>query len=141
LTRVLSIGRGAPSPPPAPRREAGVFQWPVRVQRAGRDAGTFWATFEVPSVARYQQLADAAPAGDAVEVFLREALIGWREINTRDGAPLEFTAEARERLLADPDVRQALMRAPGARRSPASLRPPARSCSASPPLSRPSPQS
>jgi len=99
-----------PRPGPPGRRMAGrrpVFTWPVHVP--GR--GTFKARFKVLSTDHWRDLSAHVPPDQVGIVFLREALAGWRGIVARDGSPLEFSAEARERLLADGEVRAALMTA------------------------------
>lgn len=86
-----------------------MVSWPVEVRRPGLAPQTFTARFKAVSRARFAELADGVPADQVEAVFLREAVVGWRDICRPDGSPLRFSAGAREHMIADPAVRSGLM--------------------------------
>ncbi len=87
-------------------------KWPVTVlvpQDGGKRAKyTFTAEFALLAPERERAL----KVGDiSDEDFLREVLVGWSGVQDVDGADLPFSDDARDKLIAIPYVRAALIEA------------------------------
>ena len=87
-------------------------KWPgtVLVPQDGGKRGkqTFTAEFALLPDERSRALRNGEISDDD---FLREVLVGWSGVADADGADLPFSDEARDRLIAIPYVRVALIEA------------------------------
>lgn len=92
-------------------RKQETFDWPVPVQRPRADGKfdthVFTATFRAVPSSRFQELMDAQD--DAV--VLRDAWVGWEEINDENGKTVAYSEETREVLMEDLAIRRAAARA------------------------------
>lgn len=87
-------------------------KWPVNVQ-VPQDGGkrakqTFTAEFMLLPPERQHALKNGSIPD---EEFLCDVVVGWSGVNDADGADLPFSDEARDKLIAIPYVRAALIEA------------------------------
>lgn len=87
------------------------YDWPVRVQVPREGAfqeQQFTAIFKVMPHERIQEMVNA----NKVDLdFLREVVVGWRQVKAEDQTEIPFSPEARDRLLGIPYVVRALFNA------------------------------
>lgn len=82
------------------------YDWPVRVMLPDGTAGDFKACFAVRTDVREAMLDPTRH-----ETLMRELLCGWTDLVDENGAQVPYSAEMRDRLLADPWVGPAIVRA------------------------------
>ncbi len=99
------------------------YEWPVIVQvpvdGGKHEALEFTARFLAIESDRAEELLKsptllAGPSAGQIKEFLREAIVGWGEdVADKDGASINFSDKAREKLIQIPYVRNALFEAYG----------------------------
>lgn len=90
------------------------FEWPVVID-VPTNGGKFQkhritAVFRTIPTERYEELLEL-PILEQDRNIARECLIGWKDVSDPDGNPVEFSDEARDRLLNLLYVRAAIVRA------------------------------
>lgn len=91
------------------------FKWPVKVEHPGGQVQEFTGIFRLPDDEKEifeRVLGDDMPATiEATRQRLCRYWIGWEGIQVKDGGELPFTAEFRDRLLKNREVRLGVDRA------------------------------
>lgn len=89
------------------------YSWPVSVEiptDGGKyDTATFQAVFKRGTVKEYEALYAKMESGELNFIDAsREVLVGWDEVVGDGGQPVEFTPEARDKLLDIPRFAEAI---------------------------------
>lgn len=89
------------------------FEWPVKVTFPGADApqeftGVFRAPEDEKDIFEKVEGEDTPAMIDAARARIAKYWVGWRDIQVKGGGELEYSIEARDRLLANRAIRMAV---------------------------------
>ena len=91
------------------------IKWPVVIS-VPQDGGAvqkqkITAEFDILPASAVDQLMQEARSGDQDAALLFEVLVGWDDVSSEDGQPLDFSPEACKELVDISYARNALLRA------------------------------